>query len=31
MLSRFDTTQACDRQTDGRKDGHAMTANTALA
>jgi len=29
--SGFDTMPACDGRTDGRTDGHMMTANTALA
>jgi len=30
-LSHFGTVPACDRQTDGRTDGHTTTAHTALA
>ena len=30
-LAVFGTVPACDEQTDGRTDGHAMTADTVLA
>jgi len=31
MFSCFDTIPACDEQTDGQTDEHAMTTHTALA